>query len=386
MVRIFVLSALFAVAAAGCDDAANNGGGGDGGAGSGGSDMSAGNGGPAVTALSPAAGPVAGGNSLTITGSGFSGATAVHFGSAAASNLNVASDTSLIVAAPAGSSAGPVDVTVTTKKGTSAVVAADQYLYQPAPTLSAFTPTVGVVGGGTSVVITGSAFIGTTAVRFNGVVAMPFTVDSDTQITATSPNSGTGPIEVDAAGGMITSTDSFTYLAVPSVLMVAPAKGPMAGGTVVTVTGTGFVQIMGVKFGTTSAESYTVDSSTQITVTAPMNAVMGTVDVFVTNVVGTSPQYTYDTFTYAPPPTVTSVVPNVGPVAGGPRVQLAGTGLLGTTAVTFGGVAAMSFTVDSDTNMRAFSPPGAATGTVDVRVNSFGGLSPTNVDDQFTYQ
>lgn len=84
---------------------------------------------PVVTGVSPASGPLAGGTSVTITGSGFTGATAVKFGSAAASSFTVNSDASITAAAPAAVGVGPVDVTVTTPSGTSATRSADQYAY-----------------------------------------------------------------------------------------------------------------------------------------------------------------------------------------------------------------------------------------------------------------
>jgi hypothetical protein len=73
---------------------------------------------PAVTTLSPSSGPVAGGTSVTITGTAFTGATAVEFGSIAATSFTVNSATSITAKAPAGTS-GMVKVTVTTPYGTS---------------------------------------------------------------------------------------------------------------------------------------------------------------------------------------------------------------------------------------------------------------------------
>jgi hypothetical protein len=83
----------------------------------------------AVTGVSPGSGPVSGGTSVTITGSGFTGATAVTFGGTAASSFIVNSDTSITATAPAATAVGPVDVTVTTPSGTSAISSADQFTY-----------------------------------------------------------------------------------------------------------------------------------------------------------------------------------------------------------------------------------------------------------------
>ena len=84
---------------------------------------------PAVTAVSPTSGPLAGGTSVTLTGSGFTGATAVNFGSTPASSFTVTSDSQITATSPAATGFGPVDVTVTTPGGTSTTSAADQYTY-----------------------------------------------------------------------------------------------------------------------------------------------------------------------------------------------------------------------------------------------------------------
>jgi kumamolisin len=83
--------------------------------------------GPAVTTISPATGNSAGGDSVTVTGSGFTGATDVGFGSTDAASMNVDSDTQITATSPAGT--GTVDVTVTTPAGTSATGPDSQFTY-----------------------------------------------------------------------------------------------------------------------------------------------------------------------------------------------------------------------------------------------------------------
>jgi hypothetical protein len=87
---------------------------------------------PAVSAVSPTSGPLAGGNSVTITGSGFSGATGVTFGSVPATNFTVVSNTRISVLAPA-EPAGLHNVFVTGPTGTSAAVFGDLYTYSASP-------------------------------------------------------------------------------------------------------------------------------------------------------------------------------------------------------------------------------------------------------------
>ena len=83
---------------------------------------------PVLTALSPTSGSVAGGETITATGTGFEGVTGVLVGTVAATNVVVASDTSLSYTSPA-QGAGPEDVTIVGPGGTSAVVPAGVYTY-----------------------------------------------------------------------------------------------------------------------------------------------------------------------------------------------------------------------------------------------------------------
>jgi IPT/TIG domain len=67
-------------------------------------------------------------------------------------------------------------------------------------------------------------------------------------------------------------------------------------------------------------------------------------------------------------PMVTSVSPATGPGSGGTEVTIVGSGFTGATAVAFGGANASSFSVDSDTQITAVTPPGLGVVDVDVVV------------------
>jgi hypothetical protein len=84
---------------------------------------------PTVTSISPAAGGTPGGTSVTITGWGFTGATAVAFGLTPAGSFTVVSDTSITAVSPAGTIGTTVDVTVTNSLGTSATGTFDKFIY-----------------------------------------------------------------------------------------------------------------------------------------------------------------------------------------------------------------------------------------------------------------
>lgn len=338
---------------------------------------------PTVTSISPTSGPGGGGTTVTITGTNLLNATAVTFGATAAAGFTVNSATQITATSPAGTST--VDVRVTTAGGTSATSAADQFTYIAAPpTVTSISPTSGPQTGSTTVVITGTNFSGATAVTFGATAATGFTVNSATQITATSPaGTGTVDITVTTVGGTsaTSAADQFTYVPAPTVTSISPTSGPGAGGTTVTITGTNFTGATAVVFGATAATGFTVNSATQITATSPAGT--STIDIRVTTAGGTSATSAADQFTYAGSPSVTSISPTGGPLAGGTIVTITGANLSGATAVSFGATAAAGFTVNSATQITATSPAG--TGTVDVRVTTVGGTSASSAADQFSY-
>lgn len=84
---------------------------------------------PTVTAVIPNSGPTGGGTAVLITGTNFTGATAVNFGAGNPATFTVVSATAITVASNPSGSAGTIDVRVTTPLGTSAIVAADQFTY-----------------------------------------------------------------------------------------------------------------------------------------------------------------------------------------------------------------------------------------------------------------
>ena len=269
---------------------------------------------PTVTAVSPTAGPTGGGTTVTITGTGFSIANstgAVMFGANPAT-YTIDSNTQITATAPAGS-VGTVDVTVTTPGGTSTTSAADRYTYVAAPTVNAVSPIAGPTGGGTTVTITGTGFAAaasTGAVKFGAAIAT-YTINSNTQITATSPANAasTYDVTVTTPGGTsaISAADQFTYVAAPTVTSISPTAGPTSGGTTVTITGTGFLAADptgAVKFGASIA-TYTINSNTQITATSPASPA-GTFDLTVATPGGTSATSAADQYTYVAAPVASS--------------------------------------------------------------------------------
>jgi hypothetical protein len=84
----------------------------------------------------------------------------------------------------------------------------------------------------------------------------------------------------------------------PVISSISPATGSHTGGTAVTITGAGFTNVTGVKFGTANATSVVVVSDTEITCVSPAVGA-GAVDVTVINAAGTSPTSSIDQFVFS---------------------------------------------------------------------------------------
>jgi hypothetical protein len=253
---------------------------------------------PTVTAISPSVGPIAGGTAVTITGTNFTGTTAVTIGGAAATLVVVLPGATSITAVTPPGAAGAANVVVTTPAGTG--TGTGLFTYDAAPTVTGVSPAIGVPAGGYTVTISGTNFVPGATVKFGNTAATSFTVVSGNLITVTVPaGTGAADVTVTTPGGtsVITAADKFTYAPVPTVTSVAPNGGSPGGGTLVTITGTGFTGATTVMFGTTSATVVSVNGTgTMITVTSPPGT--GTVNVMVTAPGGTSATTPAGQFSY----------------------------------------------------------------------------------------
>ncbi len=255
-------------------------------------------------------GPVTGGGTLEVHGTGFvANLTTVNFvGTSPTQNLilagtsvNVTSPTVLTVTIPAATTLTPPSyyVVVTTPNGTSASIAASQYTYSPTvPTVTGVTTAsgsaTGSAAGGSTVIISGTGFLsptgGSTTVEFvdtqnaGNVYTSPsnsISVNSSgTQVTAVTPAISSTDLTyyvqvLTAPGGL--SLPGLTFVYVPLLPLAASVYATQgAGGTQVTITGVGFV--------TSSTTVQLVPSSGSGTLTLTGVAVTGS-----TSLVGTVP-------------------------------------------------------------------------------------------------
>lgn len=343
---------------------------------------------PSVASVSPSAGPLVGGNSVVIQGSNLLCATAVTFGATSATSFHVDSDSQITALAPSGA-AGVVDVVVTTALGTSPASGSDHYAYQASPTVASVTPGGGPLAGGNSVTIAGENFATDAQVTFGGVAATNVVVSSFTSLTATVPASTvSGPVDVVVTTSGGTSAPQFNgqyVYGVPTVTSVTPAIGPVGGGADVRITGTDFASGSTVTFGG-QAVSAAVLSPTLIDVPSSPSGTTGTtVDVVVADAAGSSPTSSADQYQFAIRPKITSMTPQSGNAGGGTSVTITGTGLINSPTVYFGGVKATAVVINGNGTLTATSPAGAAGSTVDVTVETYGGVSGASAADLFSY-
>jgi hypothetical protein len=173
----------------------------------------------------------------------------------------------------------------------------------PVPSVTKVTPPKGPAGGGTTVTITGANVGEATAVSFGSTPAASFTVKSATSITAVSPPDAaeTLDVRVTTPGGTsaISLADHFKF-GPPMVTALSPSSGSTAGGTSVTVTGTGFA--LGAtatvfKFATSVARSVNCSSFTSCTIVTPPHKA-GFLDLHATVAKVTSPKVAGDIFSF----------------------------------------------------------------------------------------
>lgn len=253
-----------------------------------------------VTSVSPVKGPTAGGNTVTITGSGFAptgGATVtVLFGATPGTVVTVTSNTQLTVVAPA-RPAGTISIKVTVNSVSNPDTDGDDYTYADLPVITSLTPSTSVAGQTTIVKITGLHFTTASKVAFGNLESV-FTINAaGTEITAATPSAAAaGTVDVfvtNPAGTSVAGPQTqYTFTGTggnPAVTALSPSSAPInTSGVEVTITGVNFAQGATVRFGTEPATGVQVLTSTSIKAIAPLRTTTGTVDVTVTTGAGTS--------------------------------------------------------------------------------------------------
>jgi hypothetical protein len=239
--------------------------------------------GPIIAEVSPDEGAAEGGTKVKIIGARLQGATAVSFGEVSVPFEMTSPEQIHVVVPPV--AARTVDVRVTTPEGVSAPRPQDEFTYiTPHFQISTMSPTVGPAAGGTTVTIGAQQLFGISGVDFGQTPATSFTAPTPFSITAVAPphTALSVIVHVETVFGLtpeefcvkrlshVTCSvkDRYTYNE-PTITGISPASGPAAGGTPVTITGTGFALGEGGTAITTGKTPFTsVDCTSVSTCTA----------------------------------------------------------------------------------------------------------------------
>jgi hypothetical protein len=321
-----------------------------------------------VDSVTPAAGPTAGGTRVTIRGQGFESGMTVMFGGETATIESVASDgTEATVTIPA-HAAGLVDMSVETPSG-DATLRQDAFYYRSQSDefrVAAVEPAVGPASGGEEVRVIGAGLNASgVSLEFGGNVAS--IVRSGTgYVVVDLPAHGPGVVDVVAADGSGATSrldGGFEYVSDLEVTNVSPAEGDAAGGTSVTIEGSGFSGVNNVSFGNVRAQ-FSVASDSEITATTPSHA-PGTFDVQVDR--GEMSATAENAFTFVEDLEVFGLSPVRGSSGGGTYVEIRGRGFTGDMGVTFGSNSGSEIEL-LDSQTVAVRTPKHQPGAVDVTV------------------
>ncbi len=357
---------------------------------------------PNVTSFTPTSGPA--GTTVVLTGTNFTGATAITLNGTPVTVFTVNSATQITLTVPANALSGPFVVTTpngTTTSAGSYNTGNSAYLIGTDQTTCSGTiyDSGGATGNYTNnenlttvlTPATASAKVQLTFTAFDLEATYDFLKIYDgptasapllgsftgttipSQATATNPTGQltlvfTSDISGPRAGFAATITCAVN---VPGIISFTPASG--AVGTTVVITGTNLTGATAVSFNNIPATVFTVNSATQITATVPVGASTGPIRV-------TTPSATASSGTnfMVPAPTIASFTPTNGPA--GTSVVITGTGFLGTTAVTLGGTPVTTFVVNSATQITITVPAGAYTGPIVVTTPAGTATSTGNYD------
>lgn len=316
---------------------------------------------PAITTITPANGPSAGGTPITISGANF-GITPVVTFDGVVVPLVARSHSTIAAMVPAGEAGHVAQVQVTVAGQPSNT---KEFTYDT-PRLTAILPSHGPTAGGTTVTLTGNSFGTDPSVTFGAAAARVVAASQTTIMVMAPAGQGTVPVVV-SAGGATSNALRFDYDA-PAIAAISPASGPAAGGTRITITGSSFGTNGVVTVGGAQATPASWSHGQVVAVTPPGTG--GSDAAVVLTVAGTASNaasFHYD----AAPPSLRSLTPESGPTSGGTEVTLTGADFGPSGVVTIGGVAApqRSWTA---TRIVAVTPAGAPGTTVPVVVTTQG--------------
>ena len=283
-----------------------------------------------IASVDPPSGPGVGGTPITVTGEGFLPGSKLLVGGRLAIKVERVDDGTLVALTPGGPP-GPADVYVVHSAG--AARARDAFVYSAPVRIDTVSPPNGPSSGGGVVNLLGEGLGDVATVTIGGTDAQIIATWGDGTVTVLAPPGPPGAADVLAttpwATGLLPGGYAWIDAAAPddvlALLTAVPQKGPAAGGTLVTLSGTGIpTGALSVRFGAKDAEVVTADPASHTIVVRTPPAAPGTVDLLVTGPTGSSTLP--GAFTFLPALSVAAVSPESGPAGGGTQVTLTGSG------------------------------------------------------------
>lgn len=339
--------------------------------------------GPTLSSLSPDSGVMTGGYYSYVNGTNFNAGTKVYFNDALV-NSTFYSTSQIRVVVPASTTAGPVTVKVVNTDGQEASLANGfTYLLPPPPTVTQITPNSGDMSGGYYIVIKGTNFNSTSTVYINHVAAQTLFYSANELRARVPQTSQSGPVDVRVLNGdgqEVTVTNGFSYNSpppppAPVISSISPSQGAMTGGYYIIIKGSNFDASTKVWINNTEVQTIFYSVS-EVRGRVPASSTSGSVDVRVVNKDGQFAEkiggFTYEAPPKKPAPTITSVTPNSGPLAGGSFISIKGTNFESATKVYINNINVQTLFYSTG-EVRARVPASSITGPVDIKVENSDG-------------
>ncbi len=357
---------------------------------------------PTASSLTMTSGPLAGGGSSALIGTGLVSTTGLTIGGTAAT-LGTVTDTSVAFTIPPSASLGAKDVVVTTAGGVATLT--ESFTYVSAPTITSLSLTSGSLSGGYLDTITGTNFTGVTSVKVDSLTAS-FTVSSSTSIVfsvPTSSSAGAKDVVVITSGGTATRTGGFTYSGAPRIpifdtttatsngfiLQIGnwdPAftwSGTNSLGGTVSISASGLITVTGINpgtFSTVTIQTSRTGFDSGISTSNPIKSINGSAKVptFGT-ATPTSDGFTFQITNYDTA-TIWSATNSLSK-----SVTISGTGLVTVTGVNPGTASTVTIQTTRtgyDTGTATSAAISSINGTA--KIPTFGTATPTS--DGFTLQ
>lgn len=299
------------------------------------------------------------------------------------------SSAGLLSGSPTDATGSPFSFTVSaTDTGSNTGDQSFSLTVDPAIVISPATLPTATVGNTFSQQFTATGGSGTGYTFAVSVGSLPagLTLSSSGLLSGTPTDNGGSPVSftVTATDSLSASGNQSFGLTIDSAITVSPTSLPVA------IIGASFSQQLTASGGSGTGYSFAIGSGTLPTGITLSSAglLSGTptdtsgspfgFSVVITDSIGGSSSQGYS-LTVANP-SIRAINPATGPIIGGTQTVITGMGFTGATSVTFGGVAAKSFTVDSDTQITAVTPAATSVGGATVTITTQGGMTASSTN------